>query len=175
LSGTLTTSKGTYVRAKGSSGAALREYGERMTAPQVEDVGEAQLSNGRAYVPIDARLADTIDRRTEYHVFVTPEGECNGLFVTQKTAAGFTVRELHGGRSSLPFEYRIVAKPVDENGARLAALPAETMPKNPARERGLKPQAIAPPLSIEDDLKRRLGPQGYAKALAALRARLVGR
>jgi hypothetical protein len=175
LSGTLTTSKGTYVRTKGISGAAMREYGDRMTAPQVEDVGEAQLANGRAYVPIDARLADTIDRRTEYHVFVTPEGDCKGLYVAQKAPGGFAVRELQGGRSTLAFEYRIVAKPVDEKGMRLAAMPPEKAPNELAFDRTATTRRIAPPLSIEDDLKRRLGARGYARALADLRARLAGR
>ncbi|MBD5656507.1 MAG: hypothetical protein IAI50_15195, partial [Candidatus Eremiobacteraeota bacterium] len=69
------------------------------------------------------RLADTIDRRIAYHVFVTPEGDCNGLYVTQKTPNGFAVRELRGGHSSLSFEYRIVAKPLGEDGVRLAAAP----------------------------------------------------
>jgi hypothetical protein len=176
LSGSLTTSKGTYVRTTGGSGAVMREYETRSTVPNVEDFGDGQLVNGRAYVPIDARLADTIDRRVEYHVFVTPEGDCKGLYVTQKSPGGFAVRELQGGRSSLAFEYRIVAKPIDENGTRLAAMPADTPSKllglpagNGANTKGTTP------LSIEAELRQRLGPQGYAKAIAALNARLAGR
>ncbi|HEY7980612.1 MAG TPA: hypothetical protein VID19_03945, partial [Candidatus Eremiobacteraceae bacterium] len=51
--------------------------------------------------------------------FVTPDGDNNGLYVTGKSAHGFIVREARGGRSTLAFDYRIVAKPIDENGARL--------------------------------------------------------
>ncbi|MBD5605030.1 MAG: hypothetical protein IAI48_08075, partial [Candidatus Eremiobacteraeota bacterium] len=76
LSGTLTTSTGVSVRSATHSGTAMMEYSTRATLPQVEDVGEAQLQGGRGYVAIDARLADTIDRRIAYHVFVTPEGDC---------------------------------------------------------------------------------------------------
>jgi hypothetical protein len=169
LSGTLTTSKGgPYVRTTGSSGAAVREYGDRMTAPEVEDVGEAQLANGHAYIPIDARLADTIDRRIAYHVFVTPEGDCNGLYVTQKSPAGFSVRELRGGRSTLAFEYRIVAKPLDENGQRLESMPAEKIESDGAH--GVRRPAPAP-LSPQDRLKRYLGPERYAAAVESLRQR----
>jgi hypothetical protein len=175
LSGTLTTSKGTYVRTTGASGTAMMEYSQRTTAPEVEDVGEGQLANGRAYVNIDARLGDTIDRRTAYHVFVTPEGDCNGLYVTQKTAAGFAVRELRGGRSSLAFEYRIVAKPLDENGARLAIAPALAKPFDDGMKTGRsarRPQPLA--LSPQEQLKRRIGTEAYAREMLEFRARRQG-
>lgn len=172
LSGTLTTSKGMYVRPATRSGAAMMEYSSRTTAPQVEDVGKAQLENGRGYVTIDARLADAIDRRTEYYVFVTPEGDCNGLYVTQKTPTGFAVRELHGGRSSLSFEYRIVAKPLGEDGSRLAAAPP--LPKHDndglIAGRGAK-RTLPAPLSPEERLRRTIGGAAYAQSLATLRAR----
>jgi len=166
VSGTVTTSRGTYVRTSGSNGAAMLEYTGRTTAPQVEDVGEAQLANGRAYVPIDARLSETIDPRVAYHVFVTPEGDCNGLYVTQKSPAGFAVRELRGGRASLAFEYRIVAKPVDENGVRLATAPA--LPKRDDdgfAKRAGSAHRLPPLLSPEQRLSQRIGNQAYAEAI----------
>jgi hypothetical protein len=42
--------------------------------------------------------------------------------VTQKSAAGFAVRE-HGGQSNIAFDYRIVAEPYASQGARLANAP----------------------------------------------------
>jgi hypothetical protein len=82
---------------------------------QVERVGDAQLVGGRAYVPIDSDLARGMDATQKYHVFITPEGDCNGLYVTAKTRSGFTVRELHGGSSTLAFDYRIVASALPVN------------------------------------------------------------
>jgi hypothetical protein len=165
LSGTLTTSRGTYVRTNGTNGAAMLEYTGRATAPEVEDVGEAQLTNGRAYVPIDARLSESIDRRVAYYVFVTPEGDCNGLYVTQKSPAGFAVREFRGGRTSLAFQYRIVAKPVDEDGVRLATAPA--LPKHDDDGFG-KQSGSAHRLALvspEQRLRQRIGNQAYAEAI----------
>jgi hypothetical protein len=78
----------------------------------VERTGEAQLIAGRAYVSLDAGAPPGLDVSKGYHVFVTPEGDCNGLFVTGKTAHGFRVRELHGGRSTLAFDYRVVGKAI---------------------------------------------------------------
>jgi hypothetical protein len=33
----------------------------------------------------------------EYHVFLTPDGDCEGLYVIARTATGFEVRELRHG------------------------------------------------------------------------------
>jgi hypothetical protein len=46
----------------------------------------------------------------DHHVFITPNGDSKGLYVTGKTATAFEVRESDGGTSSVSFDYRIVAK-----------------------------------------------------------------
>jgi hypothetical protein len=74
-----------------------------------EDFGTAKLKNGRATVKLDSDFAKAI-KRAGYHVFVTPEGDCRGLYVRGKTAASFEVRELSGGKSSVAFSYRIVGR-----------------------------------------------------------------
>jgi hypothetical protein len=82
-----------------------------MQAPQnwFEDFGNGRLSSGAATVTLDSVYAQTVNLGMEYHVFMTPEGDCRGLYVDHKTAAGFEVHELAGGQSSVPFSYRIVA------------------------------------------------------------------
>ena len=42
-------------------------------------------------------------------MFLTPNGDCKGLYVHQKTATSFEVRELGGGNSSVRFDYRVTA------------------------------------------------------------------
>jgi hypothetical protein len=86
-----------------------------------EDFGEAALENGRAEVALapDFAALVTVEKGT-YHVFLTPYGETNGLYVVDRTAAGFRVREQQGGRSSAPFAYRVVAKRADVLNDRLA-------------------------------------------------------
>jgi hypothetical protein len=82
-----------------------------MGSPQnwFEDFGSGQLSGGTSAVALDPAFAETVDANSEYHVFLTPEGECHGLYVGQKTANGFEVHELGGGQSNVSFAYRIVA------------------------------------------------------------------
>jgi hypothetical protein len=75
-----------------------------------EDFGTSQLVNGKISVPMESLFAQTVNLDVDYHVFLTPLGDCNGLYVTDKTATGFEVRELGGGASNVSFDYRIVAK-----------------------------------------------------------------
>ena len=111
--------QGCAVATRSSSGRAVQTYASMVSQPTVEDFGEAQLSTGRTYVRLDPKFANVIDQRTNYLVFITPEGDANTLYVTQKTVGGFTVRESHNGQSSIPFSYRIVAKPFGSHEDRL--------------------------------------------------------
>lgn len=121
---------------KTSTGQSVNTYAPQVSQPTVEDTGEAQLVNGVANVALEPRFAAAIDRRARYLVTVTPEGDCRGLYVAQRNGIGFTVRELQGGRSSLAFAYRIVAKPFGDTSARL---PMASMP------RGFTPNSERPP------------------------------
>ncbi|HLJ84747.1 MAG TPA: hypothetical protein VKT51_11280 [Candidatus Eremiobacteraceae bacterium] len=94
-------------------------YESRESQPTIEDFGEAQLVNGEAQVALDSSFANVIDKNATYMVFTSPEGDCNGLFIAHKSTAGFEVRELRGGHSTLTFDYRIVAKPFGDHSARL--------------------------------------------------------
>jgi hypothetical protein len=77
-----------------------------------EDFGAAKLRRGRATVKLDADFAKVI-KRGDYHVFLTPRGDCRGLYVRSQGGASFEVRELAGGKSSVAFSYRIVGRRKD--------------------------------------------------------------
>jgi len=100
-----------------------------------EDFGESALRSGRASVRIPKDFAPLI-RTGDYHVFITPYGDCGGLFVANRTGTRFDVRELNGGKSSVRFAYRIVARRKDIPGKRLekVLLPDLPEPQRPARK-----------------------------------------
>jgi hypothetical protein len=166
----LTTTKGTYVRTTGSSGTTRMSYSARTTTPVMEDFGEAQLVDGHGYVKLDAALSDVIDERNTYFVFITPEGDSNGLYVSQKTPAGFTVREQRAGHSTLAFQYRILAKPVDDDSTRLALAPPAPHhdPLHRHMSRGGH-AASQPSIDPFARLQARLGAAAYARELQAAR------
>jgi len=77
-----------------------------------EDFGTAKLKRGRAVVKLDADFGKVI-KSGDYRVFLTPEGDCRGLYVRRKTANRFEARELQGGTSSVAFSYCIVGRRKD--------------------------------------------------------------
>jgi len=85
-----------------------------------EDAGSGQLSGGEAVVNIESVFGETINTGVEYHVFLTPNGDCKGLYVAQKSAGSFVVKELGGGTSNIAFDYRIMAKRKGFEQVRLA-------------------------------------------------------
>jgi hypothetical protein len=92
----------------GSKQVAL--YGVSAAENWFEDAGGGQLSNGAAVVHLDDTFAQTVNTSVEYRVFLTPGGDCKGLYVSQKSATSFEVHELGGGTSNIAFDYRIMAK-----------------------------------------------------------------
>jgi hypothetical protein len=111
----------TTTRQVTDDGHAVTTYAHESSVPTIEDYCEAQTTDGSASIALDRTFASAINRKSGYMVFVTPEGDCRGLYVTQRTPVEFQVRELQGGRSSVAFSYRIVAKPLGATGLRLAA------------------------------------------------------
>ena len=90
-------------------------------APEVlfEDYGVATLSNGEAYITLDKILAASmkIDNNHPLKVFIQLEGDCNGVYVTEKSANGFRVKELNQGNSNVSFSWHIVGSRADSKDA----------------------------------------------------------
>lgn len=79
-------------------------------APEVlfQDFGEGQLVNGKAHVTIDPVLAMNMDPNKPVKVFIQLEGNCQGVYVDNKSINGFDVVELNNGNSNTKFTWQIV-------------------------------------------------------------------
>jgi hypothetical protein len=95
-----------------------------------EDFGEAQLIAGKSEIKLDALFASVVKTR-DYHVFLSPYGDCNGLYVSRRTARGFTVRELKKGLGKVGFSYRVVARRKDIAGERMPEVAYPVPPSAP--------------------------------------------
>jgi hypothetical protein len=123
LTGGIATDSTPLVGMRTASGVKVAAFVARQAQQAIEDFGEAQVINGRAFVGFDAAFASTINKRANYLVFITPEGITQGtLCVVQRTSTGFAVRENQGGRSTVTFAYRILAQPLDASSQRLPLL-----------------------------------------------------
>ena len=109
-----------------------------------EDFGFGRLTNGEATIQLESKFAQTVNTGMDYHVFAVPNGDCKGLYVAEKTAAGFVVRELGGGTSNIAFDYRIVARRKGYENIRLA---------DKTEEFTAKPKPPSPPLRQPSSLK----------------------
>ena len=107
-----------------------------------EDFGSGQLSNGTATVSLEPTFRQTVNTDTDYHVFLTPNGDSRGLYVAQKTATSFEVREQGGGTSSIAFDYRIVARRKGYEEIRLAD--KTQLMNSPRPKRADGPRSVMP-------------------------------
>jgi hypothetical protein len=92
-----------------ANGGKVALYAMESPENWFEDFGSSKLSSGARIVTLDAGFAQTVDTETGYHVFLTPNGDCKGLYVVRKTPTSFEVHELGKGRSDVSFDYRIIA------------------------------------------------------------------
>jgi hypothetical protein len=121
-----TTNKPATVKL--DDGQTAKLFSEEATEVLFSDQGHSALQNGRAHIELDPKFRQTItvDATHPVNVVVQLEGDCQGVFVTNKTATGFDVVELQGGRSSAPFFYRVTGKRKYYEDERLATLEEDT-------------------------------------------------
>ncbi len=80
-----------------------------------EDYGVGQLLNGSAKISLDEIYAKniTVNDKHPLRVFIQLEGDCNGVYVTNKSKNGFEVKELSGGTSNVKFTYKVIGNRAD--------------------------------------------------------------
>jgi len=94
----------------GGGTRTVETYATQSAESWMEDYGTGVMRMGVAVVKIDPAFAETISATPDYHVFITPNGDAEALYVINKTGSSFEVRESKGGTSSMTFDYKIVAK-----------------------------------------------------------------
>lgn len=103
-----------------------------------EDFGSGHLESGVGRIALEHTFAQTVNTVSEYHVFLTPKGDCRGLYVDRETAAVLKVHELGGVQSNVDFDYRIVAL---RRGYENVRLEDETAMVTKVKDNMLKPSA----------------------------------
>jgi hypothetical protein len=123
---------------KHPDGSTRRMYCQESPEPWFEDFGSATLQNGRVEITLDSEF-DALVKGDDYLIFLTPEGDCKGLFVSRKGPHRFVVEELQGGKSTLPFSYRVVSRRREVVGKRLERIDVRPSPQVPNLPDPLKP------------------------------------
>jgi hypothetical protein len=109
-------------KVKRDDGSSVLLFCEESAEVYFSDYGEGQLVEGHAHIDLDPVFLQTvtINASNPLKAFVQLEGDCKGVYITNKTARGFDVVELQGGASNAPFSYRVMCKRKYFEGARLS-------------------------------------------------------
>jgi len=149
INGNLTVAGSKSARVKMQDGREVALYAVESPENWFEDFGTAQLQGGAAQVSLEPGYLQTVDTAADYHVFLTPKGDCHGLYIATTTSRGFEVRELGGGNASITFDYRIVAHRRGFEKVRLQEVhPAQVSPEVKAKLASMPPHepvALPPP------------------------------
>jgi hypothetical protein len=174
ISGNLTVSGTKSSAAKLQNGREVALYAVESPENWFEDFGSAELKGGAAWVPLDASFAEATNAAITYHVFLTPSGDSNGLYVARKTAAGFEVREHGGGSSSVAFDYRIVVRRRGYEAIRMAEVHGDVKTVEASRQRlgelansGTLKRTVTAPRNAAVPAIRPLAPRPSVPAQAA--------
>lgn len=102
---------GQFITRIQTSGGNTKEM-FAMQSPYSEFVfsSSSELVNGEAIINFDPDTCELIDETQPLKVNITLTGECSGIFVKEKSATGFIVKELGGGNSSSTFDWMVIAK-----------------------------------------------------------------
>jgi hypothetical protein len=113
------------------NGQMVKIFSQESPQVWIEDFGAGKLVGGVATIKLDSKFGQTVNTRVDYHVFLTPNGDCKGLYVAQKSHNSFEVRELGGGQSNVSFDYRIAALRLGYEKVRMPAAHMPTVQKIP--------------------------------------------
>jgi len=102
---------GQFITRIQTSGGNTKEM-FAMQSPYSEFVfsSSSELINGEAIINFDPDTCELIDENQPLKVNITLTGECGGIFVKEKSATGFVVKELNGGTSTSTFDWMVIAK-----------------------------------------------------------------
>jgi hypothetical protein len=109
------------------------------------DYGVGVLKDGYAFIEIDPILQKNIivNEQHPIKIYIQPEGNCNGVYVKNKSIKSFEVVELNNGKNNVPFSYQIIATmgdqiSIDKNGVEHTFKFTHRWPKVPDRPKTLK-------------------------------------
>lgn len=84
-----------------------------------QDYGEGQLQNGFCHIDLDPDFAKniTVNAKHPLRVMIQLNDDCNGVYVANRSATGFDIRELNNGTSNAKFTWSVTANRADEYNA----------------------------------------------------------
>jgi Collagen triple helix repeat (20 copies) len=86
-------------------------YSITSTTSKMYSNGSAQLTSGECFVSFDNAFAMLLGEQPT--VTASPNGECNGIFISEVTKDGFKIKELNNGHSNATISWIAVGNRID--------------------------------------------------------------
>ncbi|MBT4941837.1 MAG: hypothetical protein HOL80_00110 [Candidatus Magasanikbacteria bacterium] len=102
-------SNGRFITRVQTSAGATNMYAMQSQKSEFVFSGSGQLVQGVAQVVFDQQTQELIDATEPMKVNITLTAEAGGVFVHEKSATGFTVKELGAGLSNATFDWVVIA------------------------------------------------------------------
>ncbi|MEO8087267.1 MAG: hypothetical protein ABI763_10630 [Bacteroidota bacterium] len=112
------------VTGTGTAGTFVKDQNDQYRimacpeAPEIlfQDYGVSELTNGETTISLDPIFTKNIivNEKHPIKIFIQLESDCKGVYISEKSATGFTVKELAGGTSNAKFAWSVVANRADE-------------------------------------------------------------
>jgi hypothetical protein len=101
---------------KNTKGSLINLYCPESPEILFQDFGNGNLVNGQAHIDLDPDFSKNIlvNNNHPLRVIIQLEGDCKGVFVTNKTGNGFDVKELQNGNSNVAFTWFVSANRADD-------------------------------------------------------------
>lgn len=120
-----TYTTGKNVELVGTEGEAKKAvYAVTSLDAKIYNNGSAQLVNGEAYIAFDANYKALLGENPT--VTVSPNGNCNGVYIASVDKNGFTVKEMNNGTSTVALSWIAVGNRIDnrmEEATRMVSSP----------------------------------------------------
>src|SRR6266568_1201109 len=146
-------------------GSHRRLYSVESPESWFEDFGEGKLTRGKCRVRLDSDFVVLVSTKKS-HVFLTPQGDSNGIYVSRQGRGFFDVRELRGGKSDIGFSYRVVARRRDVRGQRLARVTIPRLPPEAKIEHSKLPEPPPNPTQrLTGRARRKVGMSNAKRAI----------
>jgi hypothetical protein len=134
-----------------TDGSVRRLYATEAPESWFEDVGEAQLVNGRANVPIPPDFLQAVNTAVPYYVFpVAHTADIESLAVTVRAPDHFEVQANGKGVVEGTFGYRIMAKRKDLAGPRFERVTLPAAPTTTALDAVVHAPVAPVPVKLPD-------------------------
>ena len=115
---------GRNVEMVASESKMVPAFATTSTEAIVYKKGTIQLTNGTAYVAFDENYVALLGEAPV--VTSSPMGDCNGIFITNVSKNGFTVKELNGGTSTVQISWIAAGNRVDASATEVPEFLKET-------------------------------------------------